>query len=52
MLAVDTNIYDIETNQKLECLADKLFPEDVVLLREETKAKENYRVFHNNDIGK
>lgn len=40
--AVDTNIYDIETNQKielLECLEDKLFLENEVLLGKETKVK-------------
>ncbi len=38
----DTNIYDVETNQKmelLECLEDKLFLENEVLLGKEAKIR-------------
>jgi hypothetical protein len=41
----DTDIYDIESNQKielLECLEDKLFLENEVLLGKEAKIKELY----------
>ncbi len=42
LLVVDTNIYAIETNQKmelLECLEDKLFLETEVLLGKEARIR-------------